>query len=313
MNDHIQYHTTIRTKLLVLLAWVSALFGIPSLGMACACGCNVFTVGTPWSMPIRSGFEVFFQYNFMDQRTNWNSWSSAPASMNEDVEIRTSFYTLGLQYMPSREWGITIDAPAWDRYFHTTLDDGSLASVTHSSFGDVRVMGMYTGLSDDMSTGLQFGVKLPTGSFDQSLMDRDTQIGTGTTDLLLGGYRMGQETGWGWYAQVMWQHAFNTRDGYRPGDSFDVNGGVHFDRVLSSIGIIPMVQVAASFRGIDGGDEAEPDNTGYDRVYIAPGIEAMLLNGVSIYASVRIPVLTHVRGNQLVASQLVDITLSYGI
>ncbi len=296
-----------------VLLGVGLALSTPSLGRACACGCNVFTVGTPWSMPIRSGFEVFFQYNFMDQTRNWHDWGSAASNLNADLDIRTNFYTLGVQYMVNRDWGVSVEAPVWNRYFSTTLDNGDLASVTHVSFGDTRLVGMYTGISGDMSTGIEFGVKLPTGPFSQSLLDRDTQIGSGTTDILLGGYQMGQDAGWGWFGQVMWQHALNKRSGYRPGDSFDVNGGVHFDHALSSIGIIPLIQVAASFREMDGGDAADPANTGYDRVFVSPGIEALIANGLTLFANIEVPVWTHVRGVQLVAPALVGATVSYAI
>jgi hypothetical protein len=279
----------------------------------CACGCNVFTVGARWTMPTASGFGAYLQYNYMDQSRNWGGWSSASPDANSDLEIRTHFYTLGARVMVDREWGIMAEAPVWNRYFKTTEDDGNIVSATHTSFGDVRLMGMYTGLSEDMSTGIQLGVKLPTGSFHGSLLDRDTQIGTGTTDFLLGGYRMGQGGNWGWYAQVMWQHAFNMRGGYRPGDSFDANVGLHYDGFLPQLPIVPVVQVEGSFRGIDSGENAEPDNTGYGRVYVAPGVQIVLSGRVSLYGDVRIPVITHVRGNQLVAPALMNLTIGFAV
>lgn len=287
------------------------IFVIPAVAFACACGCNVFTVGNRWMMPTSVGFRAFLQYNFMDQSRNWSNWQSAPADANDDQEIRTNFYTLGLQYMMDRDWGIMAEAPMWNRYFRTIDDDGDLASATHTSFGDVRLMGMYTGISDDMSTGLQIGLKLPTGPFNESLLDRDTQIGTGTTDLLLGGYRMGQENGWGWYAQALWQHAFNARDGYRPGDSFDVNCGIHYDGLLSSFNILPVLQVAGSFRGRDSGDNAEPDNTGYQRLYVSPGFQVVATSNLTLYGDLRIPLVTNVHGDQLVAPALVNVTVGY--
>jgi len=286
-----------------------ALLALHSTGLACACGCNVFAVGARWTMPTSEGLGAFLQYNYMDQSRNWGGWQSASSASNPDQEIRTHFYTLGMQFMIDREWGVMVEAPLWDRYFRTTDGNGNFATVTHTSFGDVRLTGIYSGLSDDMSTGIQFGFKLPTGPFDESLLDRDTQIGTGTTDLLLGGYRMGQENLWGWYAQLMWERALGTRDGYRPGDSFDVNAGVHYDGLLADYRIMPMIQIAASFRGIDSGRQADPANTGYDRVYIAPGIQIVAARGLSIYGDIRIPLLTHVRGIQLVAPALASMTL----
>jgi hypothetical protein len=284
---------------------------VPVVTFACACGCNVFAVGARWTMPTSSGFGTFLQYNYMDQASNWGNWQRVSSDANNDQEIRTSFYTLGIQYMADRDWGFMAEAPVWNRYFRTTADDGNIASVNHTSFGDVRLMGMYTGISEDMSTGLQFGLKLPTGTFHESLLDRDTQIGTGTTDLLLGGYQMGQEDGWGWYTQVMWQHAFNTRDGYHPGDSFDVSGGVHYDGLLSGLRIVPMLQIGGSFRGIDGGGNSDPDNTGYERLFVFPGIEVVATTHLTVYGDLRIPIMTHVRGVQLVAPALVNLTMGY--
>jgi hypothetical protein len=301
-----------RAGMVLVFALIAAL-ATPSMALACACGCNVFTVGAQWTMPTTAGFGAFMQYNYMNQNRNWGNWQSAPADANDDQEIRTSFYTLGIRYMADRDWGFMAEAPVWNRYFRTLGDDGDVASVNHTSFGDVRLMGMYTGISEDMSTGIQFGLKLPTGVFHQSLLDRDTQIGTGTTDLLLGGYQMGQENGWGWYAQVMWQHAFNTREEYKPGDSFDVGSGIHFDGLLHSFRIVPTLQLAGSFRGIDSGANADPENTGFSRIYISPGIELVATNHFSVYGDLRIPLMTHVRGVQLVAPALVNLTMDYGL
>ena len=115
----------------------------------------------------------------MDQRTDWSGWNSAATNLNSDKEIRTSFYTLGLQYMESRDWGMMIEIPVWDRFFTTADNLGNIASAEHVSIADIRITGIYTGLSEDMSTGILLGLKLPTGPFNLSLLDRDTQIGTG--------------------------------------------------------------------------------------------------------------------------------------
>ncbi len=296
-----------------LAASAFSLFFLPAIAFPCACGCNVFSVGSPLLMPISSGLGFYLHYNYMDQGRNWGSWSGAPVESNNDREIRTSFYTLSVQDMIDREWGVMVEAPVWDRYFRTIDDNGTAGSVDHTSFGDVRLTGMYTGLSEDMSIGLQFGLKLPTGSFHQSLLDRDTQVGTGTTDLLLGGYWMRQEDGWGWYGQVMWQRALSEREGYRPGDSFDMNIGVHYDDLLNTLPIVPSLQLVGSFRSIDSGPNADPPNTGYQRLYISPGIELVTGSPVNIYADVRIPLVTHVRGYQLVAPALYSVTVGVSI
>ena len=80
-------------------------------------------------------------------------------------------------------------------------------------------MGMYTGFFRDMSTGIIFGVKLPTGTFQAFGFDRDTQIGSGSTDLLLGAFHRGLLTGdnaWQYFGQIMWRQPFLYQAGFDP-------------------------------------------------------------------------------------------------
>ena len=301
------------TQIRFILTIAAVLVCANETALACACGCNVFAVGTKWTMPTSAGLNMFLHYDYMDQSQSWGNWNQAPPDALEDIDLRTNFYTLGAQYMASREWGVSIETPVWNRYFKTTNEEGNVVSANHTTLGDIRLMGMYAGLFEDMSVGLQFGLKLPTGSFRQSLLDRDTQIGTGTTDLLLGGYRMSQESGWGWYVQALWQRALNSREEYRPGDDVDVSGGVHYDKLFSDLRIVPMVQIVASFRAVDSGTNSEPENTGYERIYLSPGIEVVAASNLNFYADFRIPLVTHVRGYQLVAPSLVSVALEWKI
>jgi hypothetical protein len=292
---------------------VMLVFFARATSLACACGCNVFAVGPRWMMATTPGTTLSLQYNYMNQYEDWNGLSTASPDSNGDKQILTSFYTFGLQTMFDRNWGIMGELPLWNRYFKTTDDFGNLVSVTHTAVGDARLLGMYTGISEDMSTGIMFGVKLPTGPFDLSVMDRDTQIGTGTVDGLLGAYQMGQEDGWGWFGQFMWQHAMDTREGYKPGDGLDVTVAAHYDNLLHDYNIVPMVQLIGSFRGADSGINADPDDSGYQRLYLAPGFELNMLGGMKVYADVRIPLVVNVRGYQLVAPYLANLTLSLGV
>ncbi len=262
-------------------------------------------------MVISPGFRFFWTYNYMDQNQNWNGWNSAAPGLNQDKIIRSEFYNLNALYTLDRSWGLMVEAPVWNRYFQTTTDDGNPVSASHLSLADVRLMGIYTGISEDMSIGIQFGLKLPTAPYNLSLLDRDTQIGTGTTDLLLGGYWMRQQGGWGWFAQVMLQHALYYKDGYRPGDNFDFATGAHYDNLLQLYKIVPMLQLDVSYRTADSGVNADPDNTGYIRIYISPGVEVKLTDHIQLFGNLKIPVVAHVTGYQLVAPVLVDFTIGY--
>lgn len=166
----------------------------PGAAFACACGCGVFDVATSSMLPEGPGGMAYLNYDYQDQNQNWSGNSYAPAANNGDKEIKTHFMTIGLQYMFNRSWGVQGEVPVWNRTFTTDLNFGAggpdIVSRNWTGLGDIRLKGIYTGFSEDLSSGLTFGVKLPTGSashFDD-VVDRDTQISSGSTDLLLGGF-----------------------------------------------------------------------------------------------------------------------------
>ena len=223
----------------------------PGLSLACACGCGVFSVGTSALLPNGAGGTAFLEYNYMNQDQNWSGSSSAPAAQNDDKNIRSDFYTAGLQYMFNRDWGVLLAIPYTDRLFITTLDDGGIGSFHHDALGDIRVLGMYTGFSDDMSSGLIFGLKLATGDYTYPNFDRDTSIGTGTTNAILGGYHEGNLNAantWSWFVQGQYERAFNTRAGYRPGNELDAAAGVYYSGW--TVGVNSQISPSAAASGL---------------------------------------------------------------
>src|SRR5690606_28715741 len=100
--------------------------------------------------------------------------------------------------------------------------------------------------------GLNFGIKLPTGDFDVengdgALAERSLQPGTGTTDLLVGGYFQQALPLWraSWFAQVLYQHPLNSRDNYEPGSRLHIDIGARYE-VVERVGL--MLQVNTEFR-----------------------------------------------------------------
>jgi hypothetical protein len=170
---------------------------------------------------------------------------------------------------------------------------------------------MYTGFSEDMSTAVMAGLKLPTGPIDQTLLDRDTQIGTGTTDALLSAYQMGQEGTWGWFVQGSLVYPLNEREGYKPGNDFNAAIGFHYDRLTSSSNIIPIASIVGSFRGSDSGDLSDPDNTGYSRIFFSPGLELIVGRGLHFDVEVGVPLYSNVHGYQLISPWLLNTSVSY--
>src|SRR6185312_3031598 len=78
----------------------------PNLALACACGCGVFDVGTGTMMPTDTGGTVWFEYDFMNQATNWHNSSEAPKADNPDKVLRSNFFQVGGEYMFNRSWGV---------------------------------------------------------------------------------------------------------------------------------------------------------------------------------------------------------------
>jgi len=287
---------------------------------ACACGCSVFDVGG-LEMPQEQehGGRVFFEFWDSDQTENYVGSSRAPASLNTDKQIVTQWYNVGFQYNFDRSWGVMVRIPTTDRTLTTDTQTAlGIQSYNSKALGDIEIMGMYTGFFKDMSTGIMFGVKLPTGTFSAPGIDRDTQIGSGSTDLLLGAFHRGLLTGdnaWQYFSQVMWRRPFLYQaeadpqgffDGnpgvvqtYYPGDQIDGAIGILYNNLYHVLGfdkITPLGQIIVSHRDPDSGTGADPYNSGFDRVMISPGIEFTKVvdeannRVVKFYADVEVPI-----------------------
>ena len=119
------------------------------------------------------------------------------------------------------------------------------------ALGDIRLEGIYTGFFADQSAGVTFGLKLPTGDWTHENaygdVDRDSEIGTGSTDILLGGFYRGNITKdekWDWFAQALLDVPVLTQDQYRPGVELDTAAGIDYKGFsLGRVRISPVAQV----------------------------------------------------------------------
>jgi len=310
------------------LAAVSVLWvGLtPSLSWACACGCSVFDVGTPSLLPDGPGGTAWLEYDFANQYINWHHTAPASGNANDDKQIKTHFLTVGGQYMFNHDWGGMITVPYTIRTFRTAGDTpGDVDQFNHANFGDVRLWGMYTGFLEDMSLGLLAGFKLPSGDYTYSHFDRDTSLGTGSTDLLLGAYKLGnfpthignldltfRGRPFGYYAQGQYDYPFLSTGNYVPGKEVDAALGTYYN--FGEFGplkeVAPMLTLYGAFRSHDQGGEADPPDSGYERLLLAPGGE-IRLGPVRFYADFEVPVFLHYNGNQLSAPYAVKTIVSY--
>jgi hypothetical protein len=176
------------------------------------------------------------------------------------------------------------------------------------------------------------GVKLPTGDYTGPNgplggpeFDRDSLPGTGSTDLIVSGYHVGvldRSHRLGYFVQGKYQFAVATRDAYRPGNELDAALGVTYD--LGSFGrvsrVAPVLQVLNSYRAHDTQANADPLNSGYERVLIDPGV-SVRIRKVRLDADVAVPLYQHTHAaptlalegtsGQLVARTLLKFQVTY--
>jgi hypothetical protein len=303
---------------------------------ACAtCGC---TLSKDWLGPQLgsvSGWAVGVSYDYLNQnqmragRTDIGQAQAEailnpPGQTGNEVELQTlsRVTTFSLDYNTA-DWGISVTVPFVNRY-HTTLQDGTQAGYNFNQFnalGDARVLvkiGLSAmGLAADASSGVIAGVKLPTSVTDEPFngpaggtVDPSLQPGTGSTDLLLGGFYSGGWDKLGWFAQGLWQHAIASQAGYTPGDAITLNAGLRYADMGQAV--VPLFQVNYVHRNIDRGNlvnimwDGSP-LTGGDLLYLAPGVSARLGAGFSAYGYVQFPVYQDVNGVQLTPKEIYSV------
>ena len=284
--------------------------------LACSsCGCSL---NTDWSAQGFGGGEpglrMDLRFDYIDQKelrsgTKAVDRGSLEIPNEDEIQQRTknNNYTLFADYTFNADWGVYVMVPYFDRY-HTTIAPGDTdISTSHTqSLADVRVVGRYSGFSPDHSWGVQFGVKLPTGSFHNNFndgpqagepLDRGLQPGTGTTDLLVGVFKFGAlNRDWDYFAQAMVQQPLAAREDFKPGTGLNLNFGVQY---VSFESFTPMLQINARIEGRDSGAQADIPNSGAALWYLSPGATFHLTHSLHAFAFVQLPIAQRVNGLQL--------------
>ncbi len=292
---------------------------IPSYSFACACGHSLMDIGTSSLIPSSQGGLLFAEYNSILQNKNLHKTKSADASDNHLQKIDTQIVTVGGQYMFNRKWGVMARVPYVTRsvtmqhHDEDMMDEAMTTKTKHGALGDVKLSAIYSGLFDDMSTGFTFGIKLPTGATKQSGFDSDTQIGSGSTDVILGAYHLGKFTqNLGWFSQINWQEPIITKRDYTPGSEFSGAIGSYYN--FGNVGIFskvsPILQIIASKKTRDSGANADAQNSGYSRAFFAPAIEVNFTK-FKIYADYEMPIHENVNGYQLSVGKVIKVILGY--
>lgn len=304
----------------------------PARVLACSsCGCSL---STDWAGAVGTGSEaglrVQARFDFVDQdrlRTGTHSSPKTPDTQPTDREYQqgtlTRFYILGADYRLDDVWSLKLQLPYLVREHQTIGEDQADAARSTSEtrgLGDVQVLGRYQGFSEDRSWSLQFGLKLPTGSFrhrfatgpladDAEIIDRGLQNGSGTTDLILGiDHTQALSRGWDRFEQLQFKQALDRRAGFRPSSQITAGAGL---RYLGWPSVVPQLQINARIEGRETGSQADAGNSGSQVVYVTPGLSGGLPGGLTAFGFVQWPLYQHYTGYQLAPHYLVSVGLSH--
>jgi len=294
---------------------------LPAIASA-SCGAAFCTVNTNWTtqnalLASGSAFDLHYEYIDQDQpRAGGDNVAVGQVPHHHD-EVSTVNRNLVATYSRGfgNGWGVTVSAPLGDReHRHVHNHHGAQIGETWSftELGDVRVVGrrqLASGgdLLNPCDSGVTFGLKLPTGRFTvandaNDRAERSLQPGTGTTDLILGAYHHQRRNASdaAWFVQAQYQHALDSRAGYKPGAQFSADAGV---RKGFGPGFGALLQLNFVHKRADSGSAAEPADSGGRYLFLSPGLSYAINGRLQVYGFVQQPLVRHVNGVQLTADR----------
>jgi hypothetical protein len=328
----------IRKSFRIVIATAFALLPLAAMNDARACAACGETLSKDWGtqgISTHPGFTADLSYSYVNQnQQRYGSGTASSAQTNnlwqagQEIEDYTVTRTTTASFNYSSDtWGVNTQLPFVQRThgtfgaFDATTNNvpspalsTAYASSSDNGIGDIRVIGQYTGFSTDKTAGIIAGIKLPTGStsanFNDGItpLDRSLQIGTGSTDVILGGFFTGTVEEYGWFAQGTVQHAVATKTitnmDYHPGDAYALNTGIRYAKFGARF--TPMLQLNFIHRQPDTGAAATPPDaltggpgSGGTLVYLAPGALVRVGGGTSVYGFIQLPVYQDVNSLQL--------------
>jgi hypothetical protein len=282
-------------------------------------------VNTDWELHGVSGdagtrVDLRFEFIDQDKLRHGTGTVGIDQAEGEHKEVRTlnRNWIATVDHGFDQHWGVTLTLPMVGRSHTHIFDDGVTQEVEKWDFtelGDVQVVGRYTLPSSDAdrgTNGILFGLKLPTGlhSIDNDAgeaAERGLQPGSGTTDTIFGAFHRWTVNDDDLFVQARWQHPLTERAGFQPGERIAIDFGY---RHSLSRKLALLAQVNAVHRGRDSGDDAEPEESGGDALYLAPGVSYEVSHGSRVFGLLQVPLWQRVNGIQLTADWAVTVGIT---
>ena len=260
------------------------------------------------------------------------------AGGDQEVEHDTinRYTTLSVGYALDANWNFRLLLPYIDRG-HTTygssgnpLTPDQLSGATATGLGDAKLLVNYQGMLPNHALGLQAGIKLPTGRYGganaddsgtvgrnpvafssgplsrnpspDNLLDTSLDPGTGSTDLILGGYYFQPVSqDFDAFANLQFQAAVSHKldqpgEDYRPGNQATLSFGLRYE---ANPAFVPQVQVNLTHRTSDQGALADVGDTAGTVAYVSPGFSWAAANKLQVYGFLQLPAYSKLQGYQL--------------
>lgn len=305
---------------------IFALLASATVAFGCSvCGCSLSTdwVAAGYDSTLR-GWGIGLRYEYSDQidlRSGTHSLEGAELTFPDERETQQRTLNRSMwfdfNYGADASLDVAVQLPYYDR-FHTTVAEGDTAiSTSHATgLGDLRLLAHVQKIQLARSVGLQVGLKLPTGEFDQKFiqgpksdepLDRGLQLGTGTTDLLIGlSWFARPAPNLGCFSQLAFDQPFGRRRKFLPSSRLNLSGGL---RWLNSSRFTPQLQMNIKMETRERGAEGDYTNSGSVLAYLSPGLAAEVTKHSNAFVFCQLPVYQRVNGLQLEARWL----LSFGL
>ena len=332
------------------VALAVGLIGVkPDGAWACAtCGCTLSSDGA-MGYAVGSGWRISFEYDYINQdelRSGTQTTTAAavvndpsnPALGGGEIENSTlnRYLTIGIGYSPSADWNLDLRVPYVERN-HTTFGQqqspytaaetapDQLSGAHVSGLGDARFIVSYQGLLPEHEFGLQWGIKLPTGSFGTKVnfnsgpnagtpLDDSLQAGSGSTDLIVGAYyHRPVSLNFSAFVNGQFQVAVLSEqrqpgNDFRPGNTSTLSFGLRYE---ADPRWVPQLQVNLFHRDGDLGALADTTDTAGTVAYLSPGGTIRVLDSMHLYGFVQLPVYSNLNGYQLFPHWTASVGLSY--
>ena len=321
----------------------------PHGAWGCAtCGCTLSADGAT-GYAVGSGWRLSFEYDYINQdELRSGTRAATPSEVVDDPsnpalgggEIENStlnrYFTIGIGYSPNTDWNFDLRVPYVERN-HTTFGQqqspytaaetapDQLSGAHVSGLGDARFIVSYQGLLPENNLGLQWGIKLPTGSYGTKVnfnsgpnvgtpLDDSLQAGSGSTDLIVGAYyHQPISLNFSAFVNGQFQVAVlseqrQSGNDFRPGNTSTLSFGLRYE---ADPRFVPQLQVNLFHRDGDLGALADTTDTAGTVAFLSPGGTIRVLDRMHLYGFVQLPVYGNLNGYQLFPHWTASVGMSY--